>query len=304
MLRQGRQAGLRPRDPPPTHRAHPMSKLRHPVLALALSALAAAPTLAADWSDTALSVRYGTRFAEPFNNEDIAKTIIAVTHASGYKYGTNFFNADVLLSDSKDPKDGVPGASGAQEVYLVYRHLLDIGKVTGTSLAFGPVRGVGVTAGFDLNSKNDGYASRKRMVVLGPTLMFDVPGFLNLSLLALFESNAPNGIPGRFNYDTHPALASEWSLPVFNLPHLRFEGYALYIGHKGKNEFGGDTKPETHIDMRVMADVGALFGGPKGTFKAGIAYEYWRNKFGNDAGGPAGPGAIASTPMIRVQYHF
>ncbi|MDH3210281.1 MAG: outer envelope protein, partial [Burkholderiaceae bacterium] len=48
--------------------------------------------IAAEWSDTAISWRYGTTFAEPFINQDIKKNIIALTHASGYKYGTNFFN--------------------------------------------------------------------------------------------------------------------------------------------------------------------------------------------------------------------
>ena len=279
-----------------------MHTTRKTALALALAALSlAAPVSAADWSDTALSVRYGERFAEPFGPNDIGKTIIALTHASGYKYGVNFFNADVLISDSSDPAVG--GRSGAQEVYVVYRHLLDLGKVSGTSLAWGPARGFGLTAGFDLNTKNDAYSSRKRMFVLGPTVMFDVPGFLNLSLLALQESNAPNGV-SRYTYDTHPALAAEWSLAVPGFPLLAFQGYGLYIGNKGKDEFGGDTKPETHVDMKLMADVGALLGGPKGTFKAGVAYEYWRNKFGNDTKGPAGSGATARTPMVRVEYHF
>ena len=59
--------------------------------------------------------------------------------------------------------------------------------------------------------------------------------------------------------------------------------------------------------MALMADVGAMAGGPKSTFKAGIGYEYWRNKFGNPttaAGAGAGPGATARTPMVRVEYHF
>jgi hypothetical protein len=98
---------------------------------------------AADWSDTSLSVRYGTQFAEPYDNHpdgsrvDIKKTIIAVTHASGYKYGTNFFNLDLLQSNGADPGDGVPGHSGAQEAYFVYRHMLDIGKVAGKELKLG-----------------------------------------------------------------------------------------------------------------------------------------------------------------------
>ena len=262
---------------------------------------------AADWSDTSIGIRTGSKFAEPYGSTSIHKNIIDLQHVSGYKYGTNFFNADILQSDSKDPGNGTAGNPGAQEVYVVYRNMLDIGKISGTPIKFGPVRGVGVTLGLDLNSKNDGYASKKRMLVVGPTLMFDVPGFANLSALLLSESNAPNGIPSRYSYKTHGAVELDWGLPIAGLP-LEFAGYALFIASKGKNEFGGDTAAETHIDAMLMADVGALAGGTKGTFKVGIEYEYWKNKFGNpttSAIGPgAGPGATAKTPMIRVEYHF
>ena len=80
---------------------------------------------------------------------------------------------------------------------------------------------------------------------------------------------------------------------------LSFEGFANFIGAKGKNEFGGDTKAETLIDMQVMYDV----SGNK-TFKVGAEYQYWKNKFGNDYTGAAGKGAFAKTPMIRAEYHF
>ncbi|MEG2033735.1 MAG: outer envelope protein, partial [Janthinobacterium sp.] len=94
---------------------------------------------AAEWSDTALSWRAGNDYREPFNPDDIKKNIFAITHASGYKYGSNFVNLDFLLSDSKDP--GALGkTSGAQEAYLVYRNTIDIGKVRGSDIKFGPVR--------------------------------------------------------------------------------------------------------------------------------------------------------------------
>jgi nucleoside-specific outer membrane channel protein Tsx len=264
---------------------------------------------AADWSDTSLGVRYGTKFAEPFDTNpdgsrvDIKKTIVSLTHADGYKYGTNFFNADILLSNGADPGGGVPGNAGAQEVYVVYRNTLDIGKISGTEIKFGPVRGAGFTLGFDLNSKNDFYASKKRMLVLGPTLMFDVPGFANLSALVFHESNAPENIP-RYSYKNHGALELDWGIPIGALP-LSFNGYALYIGAKGANEFGGGTSPETHIDATFMWDVGMTAGGPKHTFLLGVEYEYWRNKFGNPTEFPgAGQGATARTPMVRAEYHF
>ena len=270
--------------------------------AAATLAFSATGAQAADWSDTSLGVRYGTAFAEPFNKDDIAKTIVNLTHASGYKYGSFFINADFLLSDKKDP--GVATTAGAQEVYAVFRHTLDIGKISGANFKFGPMRGLGLTAGFDLNTKNDAaYGSKKRMFVVGPTVMFDVPGFLNLSALLLDESNAPTGVNSRYHYKNHGALQADWGIAIGALP-LSFNGYAMYIGSKGKNEFGGDTAPETHVDMNLMLDVGAVTGTAKKTFLVGVAYEFWKNKFGNAAYGNAGSGAFAHTPMVRAEYHF
>jgi len=274
-----------------------------------LLALAAQGASAAEWSDTSIGYRYGQKFAEPYGPNDISKSIFSLTHASGYKYGTNYFNADMLLADDKDPS--APGAhSGSQETYVLYRNTLDFGKITGSPIAFGPVRGVGLTLGFDWNTKSDaGYNSKKRMLVAGPTLMFDVPGFFNTSLLLLNESNAPyNGYSHvstpRYTYKTHAMLSNAWSIPFSAGIPLSFEGYANFISSKGKDEFGGDTKPETHFDMQIMYDMSAAVGAGKNTFKVGVEYEYWKNKFGNNDGGPAGPGATAKTPMVRAEYHF
>lgn len=266
---------------------------------------------AADWSDTSIGIRNGSKFAEPFGRTDIGKNIVNLTHVSGYKYGSNFFNADLLLSDKKDPGSSAANAEGAQEVYIVYRHTLDLSKVTSGTYKFGPVKGMGVTVGFDANVKNDaGYSSRKRMGVLGPTLMMDVPGFLNVSLLQLWESNAPCSTFGpaptcvpRYSYKTHPMLTAAWGIPIGS-SLFSYEGFINVIASKGNNEFGAATARETNFDSQVMFDVGAALGGPKGTFKIGLEYQWWKNKFGNNASGAAGPGAFAKTPMIRAEYHF
>lgn len=272
--------------------------------------LASHGVVAETWSDTSIGWRYGTRFGEPFASNDIHKNIINLKHVGGYTYGTNFFNVDFLMSDDKDPANA-HSKDGAQEAYLVYRNTVDIGKVMGSDIHFGKVRSLGATFGFDWNNKTDaGYNSKKRMLVLGPTFMFDVPGFLNVDLLVLRESNAPcntysnpDTCVSRYTYKTHGAIGAQWSIPISSLP-LSFEGFALYIGAKGNNEFGQGTKPETNIDMSVMLDVGAVMGGIPKTFKLGLEYQYWRNKFGNDADGPAGSGAFARTPMVRAEYHF
>ncbi|WP_234085985.1 hypothetical protein [Azonexus sp. R2A61] len=280
------------------------------LIGCALLAAGISGAFAADWSDTYIGYRYGTKFAEPFNKNDIAKNIVNLGHASGYKYGTNFLNVDLLMADNKDPAS--PGSSnGSQEIYVVYRHTLDFGKIIGSPETFkwGPIRGVGFTAGFDVNTKNDaGYNSRKRMLVAGPTVMMDVPGFLNISVLQLWESNAPynkytNTSTERYSYDPHPMLTAAWGIPIGSLP-LSFEGYLNYIAAKGQNEFGGGTKPETNIDAMVMYDASSLVGAKAKTFRVGLEYQYWRNKFGNDHKGAAGDGAFAKTPMIRAEYHF
>lgn len=260
---------------------------------LALAAGAAQQAGAAEWSDTSIGYRYGTKFAEPFNPQDISKNILNLTHASGYKWGSNYFNVDMLMSDGKD--------AHAQEIYVVYRNTLDLGKVTGKNFAFGPVRSVGITAGFDFNTKNDpGYASKKRMLVLGPTFGVDVPGFLNVGVYLLQESNQPVGIASRYTYDVHPMLGLSWGIPVASTT-LSFEGYMNYIASKGTNEFGGPTAPETNIDMALMYDLGPAVGGAKNTFRVGVGYQYWRNKFGNPSGVP---GSLAKTPMLKADYHF
>jgi hypothetical protein len=273
--------------------------------ALAVTAalgFAATQASAAEWSDTAISWRYGHDFREPFNSQDITKNIFALTHVDGYKYGSNFFNVDLLESDSKDPS--TVGGSGAQEAYIVYRNTVDLSKVTGGTYKMGPVRDFGGTFGFDWNTKNDvGYSSKKRMLVLGPTVMFDVPGFLNVSLLELWESNAPVGHPQRYSYKTHPMLTGAWGIPIGSLP-LSFEGFMNIIAPKGHDEFGSQTKTEIDFDAEIMLDVGRVMNGPKNTFKLGFEYQYWKNKFGNDSSGPAGSGAFAKTPMIRAEYHF
>lgn len=288
--------------------------MHHKLALVVVATMTSLVAQAADWSDTALTYRQGSKYAEPFNTNDISKNIVGLTHASGYKYGSNFFNVDYLMSDSKDPA-AFGSSNGAREVYVVYRNTVDLEKTTGKSFKTTGLRGLGITTGFDFNTKTDaGYNSKKQMLVAGPTAFLDVPaGFLNVSLLQLWETNAPHStFPGgadtpRYRYDPHPMLTAAWGIPfsIGSVP-LSFEGFANYIVAKGKNEFGGDTAAETNIDMQVMYNITS-----DKTFRVGAEYQYWKNKFGNQttavtdaATGKAGRGATAKTPMIRVEYHF
>lgn len=265
----------------------------------------------ADWHDHALSWRTGETFREPFIRKNIAKDIYSYTYTAGYDEGSDYLNLDYLVSNDNEPIRKNSN-SGAKELYLLYRHTFELKNLLIDQLP--GIRGMGVTAGVDLNNKRDaGYNSRKQMFVLGPTLKLNTPGYLNISLLALWESNHPHAARGsfdpgypqkRFHYDVHPMLNVVWGIPLNSGP-ISFEGYANFIASKGLDETGNATAPETNIDMKLMYDLSHLQNNTNLKFKMGLEYQYWRNKFGNSSSKVGDfEGNIASTSMLRFEIHF
>jgi len=272
-----------------------------------LATLAFSSSYAVEWSDTSVSWKYGNTFSEPFKNNldgskvDISKHIISLNHSNGYKYGTNYIKVDFIQS-TDEPNNNTANGKGTHEAYLLYRNTVNLGKVLEKDLSYGGIiRGLGVTFGGDWNSKNDVYSSRKHLFVIGPTIMFDVPGFLNFNTLAFFESNKPNSVESRYHYDPRVAFQLSWGIPISSTP-LSFEGYALWIDSKGINESGNKTEPEINIDVMAMYDVSKYLNLPEKKLRLGAEYQYWENKFGNSD--KNNEGATSSTPMIRAEYKF
>ncbi|MDN3521663.1 hypothetical protein [Halomonas ramblicola] len=275
---------------------------------LLLAGLATGTAQAATWSDTFLGYRYGTQFTEPNNANDVEKHVLQFTHVSGYSLGQNFLNLDVLQSDAADPTE-FGGDTGATEAYLTYRHQLHYGKLFGEPLAFGPVKEVALTGGFDLNTKNTEFAPRKRMLVVGPTLKFDVPrGFVDLSVFYAREWNHCGldacGAPGnrnRISFDPYYQISLAWGLPFEAGPlPMKFQGFYNYNGEKGDDYFGVATEPEQLMRASLMLDVGQLAWGEENQLWAGVGYEYWRNKFGNHDK----PGVDTDAPTFQLEWHF
>lgn len=270
---------------------------------LLLGGLVAGGVQAATWSDTFIGYRYGTQFTEPSNPRDIEKHVLQFTHVSGYSLGQNFLNLDVLQSDSVDPASG--GDSGATEAYLTYRHQLHLGKLTGEPLAFGPIKDVALTGGFDLNTKNTDFAPRKRLLVAGPTLKFDMPrGFVDLSLFYAHEWNhcgASFCAINEIEFDPYYQVNLAWGLPFEAGPlPMKFQGFYNYNGEKGEDYQGNDTDPEQLMRTSLMLDVGQLAWGESNQLWAGVGYEYWRNKFGNHGK----DGVDTDAPTFQLEWHF
>lgn len=275
-------------------------------MSLAALALAGEPDAvsASDWSDTFIGYQYQKDLRFPGNPNNVKANVLQFQHVSGYKYGHNFFNVNALFYDGNKP--AINGTDGSTEVYLVYRHELSLSAVTGNKISFGPVRDVGITAGLDVATNNDLFGGRPIKLSFGPTLEFDVPGYLNVGLWRRTERNH-NGIPAPgvrsdFRYDPHWVLATAYGIR-FNpgVPAI-FKGWAEYTGRKGKDGFGNPSAPETFIDASLMFDLVAL-SGKRDTVFLGLGYQYRNNIFGVQEQF-AGTGTKLKSWQLRTEWHF
>lgn len=268
---------------------------------LLLTLLGTGPASALEWMNNSLGFRYGEGFTTPNNPHRIAKRIYSVTHASGYRYGSNYFHLDVLLSDSDDPRKGTD--HGSSEVYAVYRHQLFASRVFDRDFGNGLVRDYALTLGFDASRNNNLASAKKRTLVFGPTLKFDTPGFLDLSLLYYQERNH-SGIPGvrhpNHDFDATYMLSLTWLRPFQIGEHdAKFQGFLNHTGEKGGDYNDRDTAPETL--MRAALMVAARPGSKvRPNLYLGVGYEYWHNKFGVDGG----RGSRTSTPTLNLELSF
>jgi hypothetical protein len=255
------------------------------------------------FQDNSLEYRYGTQFKEPGvgGGADITKSIVTYIHVDADKWGGNFFALDILFSHLPDNSAGVPSI-GAQELYAVYRRDFSYNKLTGHKGGWGPIADFGLQVGGDANAKNDPFGSEKRLLVGGMYIDWAVhKGFLKTAFLACHEWNqnpfaAPGGTPRDF--ETTFCFSSAWSFPFdIHGVTVKFNGFFNVVAPKG---FGTVTEVLTRPELVV--DIGSLIGHRKNFIEAGVAYEYWLNKFGNNH--DTLPGSLANTPMFVGRVHF
>lgn len=259
------------------------------------------------FSDTLVGYRYSSHFSDPGKHQDVAKHILQLSHVSSYWLGQQFINLDVFKSDHNDPRKD--SDSGATEVYLTYRNQIQYGRVFDQPLAFGPIKDVALGTGFDWNTKNNAFQSRKRMLLLGPTLKLAVPaGFVDVSLYYAREWNHCGldacDLPGnqsRLAFDPFYQFNVTWGVPFSLDPlALKFQGFYSLNGKKGDDYRNNPTANEQLMRSSLMLDVGRLMGTDKNVLWVGPGYEYWRNKFGNRSG----DGIDVDALSINLEWHL
>ena len=263
---------------------------------------------AADFSENIIGFRTGSTFSEPATgNGNISKNIYSFTHVSGDKLGKNLVVAEVLDSTKNEAASG--GSGNATEFYGIYRRTFSFAKMTGKPITFGPIKDVNLVGRLDFQTKNITFAPRSRKMIVGASVDFAVPkGFVESGIYLFNESNhyfvsrgpvlAP--LTGDVRFNSTYMLDTSWLIPFNVGTPAKWTGSLTYVGAKGKDGLGNDTKAETRLFTSVMFDIGTNTG-----FAVGVGLEAWRNKFGNSpATTPAPSGTSQNTVLLLAEYKF
>jgi hypothetical protein len=242
--------------------------------AIASVLLASTTLMAADWSDTEVQVLHGAQFRDVSNNNPHnTRDIVTLQHASGYKYGRNFFFVDASKASQTSNNDNF------NDIYLEYYHTLSFTKIAGKDWSRQFIKDVGFTAGVNYGTNNSAFRPSPKVLLFGPTFDLNIPGFafFNVDVLSYKDNGTFRGFgSGRLcgNSNTTYQLTPVWKLPFqLGSAKFNFEGFMDIIGDHGTCKTQVLTQPQ------LRWDVGNHFGKPDSLY-LGIEYQYWHNKFG------------------------
>jgi nucleoside-specific outer membrane channel protein Tsx len=224
------------------------------------------PGLSAEWSNTEVHFQYGTLDVPTFAGGGDAKhAIVTLQHASGWKYGDNFFFVDFLNSDNPQFQDS--------DVYSEWYSNFSLGKITGNEVGFGIVSDIGLIIGLNWAGE-----AKVRKYLPGVRFSMDLPGFAfaNLDVMAYIDDSEGVSRGGAPKEDNSYLVDFNFKRP-FKIGEANFsvEGHAEYAASR-YNEFG------ERVESWVFAQPQIRWY-PKDSIALGIEYQYWNNKLGDQA---------------------
>lgn len=219
-----------------------------------------------DWSVTELHYQYGNLDVPEFAGGGREKTsILTLQHASGWKYGDNFFFID-YVQDEFGRGDNFYG-----EIYLNF----SVNKIFNTNINFGPIKDLGLVLGY--NQDDDAEVIK---YLPGIRFVLDIPNFTfaNLDITAYIDDSngvSSGGAP-RENDSWHANLS--WQYPFYlGKAKFSFEGHIEYIDDR-TTEFGNEARAWVLAQPQLRYDLGHQLYGKENQLFVGTEYQYWRNK--------------------------
>lgn len=250
---------------------------------LGLVVIALSTTVQAEtWSVTEVHLQYG-ELERVGTGGTADTTIITLQHAGGWEYGDNFFFFDHLDFDVNNNAN-FP-VSDSTELYGEWYSNFSLGAITGNEIKFGPVKDIGIIAGFNFAPDVDSY-----WFLPGIRFALDLPGFAfaNLDVTAYIHQGGGSASSPTFTIlDESSSFMVDfnWAYP-FTIGNTRWsiEGHIEYIDGRTQTNNFGTVELENWIlaQPQLRFDIGDALGGKQGRVFIGIEYQYWKNKLGED----------------------
>ena len=209
-----------------------------------------------DWHSTNIQLLRGWNFelGEP------SRSTVSLQHSNKWRYGDTY--AFIDIDESGD-------------AYAEIHPRLSLGKITGKSLAVGPIADIFVASTFE-------FAPGANRRLFGFGFDWKIPGFSYLKT-NFYTRNNPS-LAG-----SAEQVTVSWGLPVPLGKHrLFFDGFADITGVEGTRV------ANEQVQAGALIDIGHYWGQPN-KFFIGTEYIYWNNKFGLD-------GVRESVFQIELRY--
>ncbi len=229
---------------------------------------------ASDWSTTEVHYQHGKLDTPAFAGGGKNSTqIFTFQHASGWKYGDNFFFVD-HINDANS--DNFNDNDFYGEVYFNF----SLSKISSSNVSIGPIKDIGLLLG--VNAAADPNVIK---YLPGIRLSWDIPGFafLNSDITAYIDNS--DGVKA----GTNNAPAEEdsymvdinWAYP-FSIGDYSFslEGHMEFISSR-QNEFGDEIASWFLAQPQLRFDLGKAISDKPDKIFIGLEWQYWQNKLGD-----------------------
>lgn len=258
-------------------------KLTKSLSLVALGCLASTQLLAETWSSTEVHLQYG-ELERVGTGGTADTTIITLQHAGGWKYGDNFFFVDHLRYEENNNAN-FP-VSDSSEFYGEWYSNFSLGAISGNKIKFGPVKDIGIIAGFNFAPEVDSW-----WFLPGVRLDLDIPGFAFAHLdITAYQHQGGGSSSADFTQpftvvdeDSSWMVDFNWAYPFkIGSTSWSLEGHIEYIDGRDQTNNFGAAKLESWIlaQPQLRFDLGQALGKEAGNMFIGIEYQYWSDKLG------------------------
>ncbi|MCJ8293846.1 MAG: hypothetical protein MJK15_05510 [Colwellia sp.] len=250
--------------------------------ALALTAALSAPMASAEiWSNTEVQIQALGELERVGTGGTADTTIITFQHAGGWEYGDNFFFMDYsrysVNNDANFP------VSDSSELYGEWYSNFSLGAITGNDLSFGPVKDIGIVAGFNFAPEVN-----SAWVLPGVRFALDLPGFAFAQIdvtgyIHQGGGSADSPVFTVVDEDSSFMVDFSWAYPFkIGSTSWSIEGHLEYIDGRSQVNNFGTTELESWIlfQPQIRLDLGEVLGQKAQRLFVGIEYQYWKNKLG------------------------